>query len=156
MALVGPRPADLKVHYPTGSGIQRQLKVPKGWGHEIIFADVFTARAHLGYTGKLLCFGQSGSRCSLHQHLKKDEVWYVLEGIFDVEYRNLDTGEHMTTALHKGDAWRNEPGFPHRLICLSEGGTILEVSTKDDPDDNKRLSPGDSQEAGSLSNEREA
>jgi len=33
---------------------------------------------------------------------------------------------------------------PHQLICI-EAGTVVEVSTYDDPDDNYRVIPGDSQ-----------
>jgi hypothetical protein len=46
--------------------------------------------------------------------------------------------------LLKGDTWRNEPLFPHQVICLEEG-TLIEVSTPDSVEDNYRVLPGDSQ-----------
>ena len=114
--------------------------VPKGWGREIIFASTEQ------YAGKILEFSAAGSAMSLHFHRVKDETWYVLRGDFELTILHLqDASEHRRQLL-PGDAWRNEPFVPHRLRCLTrEGGAILEVSTRDDPADNHRIAPGDSQ-----------
>ena len=35
--------------------------------------------------------------------------------------------------------------MPHQVQCLTDRGSITEVSTADDPEDNYRVIPGDSQ-----------
>ena len=47
-------------------------KVPKPWGHELIFAE------NERYAGKLLVL-EAGHRLSLQYHRRKDETIYVLE-----------------------------------------------------------------------------
>jgi hypothetical protein len=46
--------------------------------------------------------------------------------------------------LVPNNIWRNQPLFPHQLICIEEG-SIIEVSTPDSVEDNYRILPGDSQ-----------
>mgnify|MGYP000058225946 CR=1 FL=1 len=111
--------------------------VPKGWGHELIFAT------NDKYCGKLLKFNK-GSKFSMHFHAVKDETWYVLSGKFEVRYIMTQDASIRTEILDQGMVWRNEPLEPHQLICL-EAGTIIEVSTPDSVEDNYRVGPGDSQ-----------
>jgi hypothetical protein len=47
-------------------------------------------------------------------------------------------------SLMPGAIWHNPRFSPHQLICLEEG-TVSEVSTHDDPNDNYRVLPGDGQ-----------
>jgi mannose-6-phosphate isomerase-like protein (cupin superfamily) len=115
--------------------------VKKGWGREEIFAD------HPDYAGKLLVFDRPGAKMSMHFHRTKDETWYVLKGIFALTVHSLSDAAQTSRRLEEGDVWRNEAFVPHRLECLSESGTIVEVSTYDDPADNYRIAPGDSQRA---------
>ena len=112
-------------------------KVEKGWGHEEIFVTNDL------YCGKLLNF-KKGKKFSMHFHAKKQETWYVLSGLFTVEYIDTIDAKIHTKKLAKGDTWTNLPLLPHRLICLEEG-SILEVSTADSVEDNYRVMPGDSQ-----------
>lgn len=111
--------------------------VPKGWGHELIFAT------NDKYCGKLLKFNKD-ARFSMHFHSEKDETWYVLDGLFEVKYIDTKNAKQDSKILKAGDTWRNEPLFPHQVICLEEG-TIIEVSTPDSVEDNYRVMPGDSQ-----------
>jgi quercetin dioxygenase-like cupin family protein len=46
--------------------------------------------------------------------------------------------------LVAGDTWHNPAGMPHQLVC-ADAGTVVEASTHDDPNDNYRVAPGDSQ-----------
>ena len=48
-------------------------KVPKPWGHELIFAE------NERYAGKILQV-EGGHSLSLQYHERKDETLYVLEG----------------------------------------------------------------------------
>ena len=80
----------------------------------------------------------------MHFHAVKDETWYVLEGKFKVRWIDTKTAVQSETTLERGQKWRNPPLMPHQLICI-ERGSIMEASTHDDPNDNYRVQPGDSQ-----------
>ena len=111
--------------------------VEKGWGHEFIFAT------NDKYCGKLLKFNKD-ARFSMHFHAEKDETWYVIDGKFEIRWVNTKDASQDSQILKPGDTWRNEPLFPHQVICLEEG-TIIEVSTPDSVEDNYRIGKGDSQ-----------
>lgn len=111
--------------------------VMKGWGSEIIWAD------QLGYCGKFLNF-KAGSKFSMHFHKDKDETWYVLSGKFKLTIIITENAKQVSKTIQAGDVWRNAPLAPHQLECIEEG-QIVEVSTHDNPDDNYRILPGDSQ-----------
>ena len=111
--------------------------VEKGWGHELIWAT------NEKYCGKLLKFN-TGARFSMHFHAEKDETWYVLDGRFEVRWINTKDAAQDSCILRAGDTWRNEPLFPHQIVCLVEG-TIIEVSTPDSVEDNYRVAKGDNQ-----------
>ena len=112
--------------------------VEKGWGHELIWAT------NDKYCGKLLKFDK-GAKFSMHFHAEKDETWYVLDGQFEVRWINTKNATTDSRTLVAGDTWRNEPLFPHQVICIEEG-TIIEVSTPDSVEDNYRVGKGDSQQ----------
>lgn len=111
--------------------------VQKGWGHEEIWA------AKENYCGKNLVF-KAGTKFSMHYHAVKDETWYVLNGKFRLNWIDTKDATLHTKLLNPGDVWNNPPLLPHQLECI-EAGTVVEVSTYDDPDDNYRVQPGDSQ-----------
>lgn len=113
--------------------------VDKGWGREIIFADT------PAYAGKILEFDRRDARFSLHFHAVKDETWYVLDGRFEVRMKMTEDASEYVTTLVPGTVWHNAPHQPHQLRCLTDRGRIVEVSTYDDPTDNHRIEPGDSQ-----------
>jgi mannose-6-phosphate isomerase len=94
-------------------------KVPKPWGHELIFAE------NERYAGKILHL-EGGHSLSLQYHERKDETLYVLEGevLLTVEVE----GEMRDIRLCEGGAFRVRPGVRHRLraerLCR-----IVEVSS---------------------------
>ena len=111
--------------------------VKKGWGSELIWAT------NDKYCGKLMNFN-AGAKFSMHFHAIKDETWCVLSGIFKVNLIDTKNASTRVVTLNPGDTWRNEPLYPHQLVCVEEG-TIIEVSTPDSVEDNYRVMPGDSQ-----------
>ena len=111
--------------------------VPKGWGHEIIFAN------NELYCGKLLVF-KAGSKFSMHYHLIKDETWYVQEGRFLHRWIDTEVGLTHEDKLGAGDVIRQRVGQPHQLLAYTDG-VILEVSTQHFDSDNYRVYAGDSQ-----------
>ena len=113
--------------------------VEKGWGKEVIFAS------NEKYAGKFLQFANVGSKMSMHFHKEKDETWVVLNGKFLLKVIDTNTAEIKEIILNTGDTWRNAPLLPHQLEALEENSAIVEVSSADDPMDNYRVMPGDSQ-----------
>ena len=117
---------------PTG-------KINKGWGFELIWAST----EH--YCAKLLCFVAPGAKMSMHFHKDKDETWFVNSGKFIVRWIDTKTAVQHEKVLVEGTVWHNPPLQPHQLEALSPDAIIFEVSTKDTPEDNYRVQPGDSQ-----------
>ena len=113
--------------------------VEKGWGKETIFAS------NELYAGKFLEFTKAGNRFSMHFHRTKDESWVVVQGTFKLTVIKTDDASREEIILRKGDTWRNLPLLPHQLEALEDDSIIFEVSTVDDPTDNYRVEPGDSQ-----------
>jgi quercetin dioxygenase-like cupin family protein len=111
--------------------------VKKGWGHEEIWA------ATPEYCGKLLCFKEA-KKSSLHFHCNKTETWRCLSGSFTIEIVDPTNGVQRFLPFVPGEVFHLPTATVHRLICWEEG-IVLEVSTYDDPDDNYRVAPGDSQ-----------
>ena len=96
-------------------------RVPKPWGHELVFAE--TER----YAGKILQL-ESGQSLSLQYHERKDETLYVLKGVLSL---SVDVeGEMTELSLNPGDAYRIRPGVRHRLRAPGQEPCVLvEVST---------------------------
>jgi quercetin dioxygenase-like cupin family protein len=114
-----------------------ECKVPKGWGHEVIFVN------NELYCGKLLVF-KKGCKFSMHYHMIKDETWYVNEGEFIYRWIDTDKGETKETILKVGDSVRQFPGMPHQLEALTDG-VVFEVSTQHFDSDSYRIWKGSSQ-----------
>lgn len=108
---------------------------PKIWGHEIVLYNG-------AYCCKLLVY-DAVRTSSQHYHEKKHETFVVIRGTFDIEWYMLD--DPTTKGAQRfgpGAALVLEPRTVHLVKCLSrEGGTIVEASTHDDPDDCVRLKP---------------
>ena len=115
-------------------------EVKKGWGKEVIFAR------EPAYCGKLLCFNKR-TKFSMHFHKNKDETFYVTEGTFQLNWIDTKDATIHSEVLNVGDTWRVPPLLPHQVTCISNGGTIIEVSTHDnaEDEDNFRVGKGDNQ-----------
>jgi mannose-6-phosphate isomerase-like protein (cupin superfamily) len=105
-------------------------RVPKPWGHELIWA--LTDR----YCGKVLVI-EAGKRLSLQKHVAKDESIYVLSGRL-LLYLEDAGGEVRQLELGPGEARHVPTGRIHRYEAL-ERTELFEVSTPE-LDDVVRLS----------------
>lgn len=94
-------------------------RVPKPWGHELIFAE------NERYAGKILHLN-AGHCLSLQYHERKDETLYVLSG--EVHLSVEVEGEMKEMRLKTGEAYRIEPGVRHRMRA-EEPCDLVEVST---------------------------
>lgn len=101
------------------SGRVATRRVPKPWGHELIWAH--TDR----YVGKILHI-VAGHALSLQYHEKKDETVYLLSG--DLIYRVHLDGELRDVHLGVGDSFRLSPGTIHQMEAVTDCD-VLEVST---------------------------
>ncbi len=96
-------------------------RVEKPWGYELIWALTEN------YAGKLLAVN-AGQQLSLQFHRQKDESWYLLRGLAELEL--AAAGEKTTTSeiVRPGAAFRIRPGTVHRIRAV-EDVLMLEVST---------------------------
>ncbi len=94
-------------------------RVPKPWGHELIFAE------NERYAGKILHI-DPGHCLSLQYHEKKDETLYVLSG--EVYLLVEVDGAMQELKLGRGETYRILPGVRHRMraeaVC-----ELVEVSS---------------------------
>jgi mannose-6-phosphate isomerase-like protein (cupin superfamily) len=104
--------------------LEQTHRVPKEWGEErwIVNRD---------YCGKLLLL-RRGWRCSLHYHVKKDEVFYLTRGRVLLEVGGV---EHV---MVPGDHHHIPPSTPHRFSGL-EDSEIVEFSTHHEDEDSHRI-----------------
>ena len=123
--------------------------VSKGWGWERWIVN------KQEYCGKILNLAKD-RKCSIHYHIKKDEVFYVLSGKVLMRYHDqadkmvelekLGLGElsdHMDhVILDAGDNFYVPPGRIHQFFGL-EDSTILEISTFHCENDSIRIVKGD-------------
>jgi mannose-6-phosphate isomerase len=94
-------------------------RVPKPWGHELIFAE------NDRYAGKILHI-EPGQLLSLQYHERKDETFYVLKG--EVNLTIEKDGNLTEIRLSEGSAYRIRPGERHRMRA-EEPCDLIEVSS---------------------------
>src|ERR1035437_2340181 len=112
-------------------------KVKKGWGHELHIVN------NDKYCGKILHF-DIAAQMSMHYHLNKYEIWYVLSGKFQLTGIYPETAERYILLIGEGDVVYVDRGVVHSVYAIN-GGEIFEISTPDDIEDNYRVEKGDSQ-----------
>ena len=101
------------------SGRVAVKRVPKPWGHELIWAH--TDR----YVGKVLHIN-AGHALSVQYHERKDETVYLLAGEMKYWVKLGDQLEDVR--LTEGDAFRITPGTVHYMEAITDCD-ILEAST---------------------------
>ena len=73
--------------------INKEGKVEKGWGYELIWAS------NDQYCGKIMVFERKGAKFSMHFHKTKDETWFVNEGKFLLSWIDTKTATLLTKEL---------------------------------------------------------
>jgi len=102
-----------------GSMTDLPYRVPKPWGHELIWAR--TDR----YVGKILHI-EPGHVLSLQYHNKKDESIYVLAG--EIILRIQRDGALVERRMAQGQAFHIEPKLIHQFEAVASTD-LLEAST---------------------------
>jgi mannose-6-phosphate isomerase-like protein (cupin superfamily) len=103
------------------SGPAEVTKVPKPWGHEIIWAK--TDR----YVGKILHV-KAGHALSVQYHNRKDETVHLLSGELIYWVKMPGTEELKDMKLKVGDSFRITPGTVHYMEAVTDCD-VLEAST---------------------------
>jgi mannose-6-phosphate isomerase-like protein (cupin superfamily) len=84
--------------------------------------------------------------CSMHFHIKKEEIFFVVSGSMLFDVIDTETGQIYTTTLQPGDTVHIPRGTPHKFTGAEEKGCVfIECSTEHFDDDSYRVAPGDSQ-----------
>lgn len=107
--------------------------VKKGWGLEIHLVN------HDKYCLKYLVFFK-GKRFSLHLHNLKQEMWQCVWGKFDCYIE--DNGREDFFTFKPGQNIEIMPGVKHQVEA-TKNSIIVEVSTRDYPEDSIRIEKGD-------------
>ena len=94
-------------------------RVPKPWGHELIFAK--TGR----YVGKIIHVNR-GECLSLQYHEMKEETLYVVRGQLKLTIES--DGDRRVLSLRTGEAFHIPPRLIHRMEAV-EDTDVAEVST---------------------------
>ena len=125
--------------------------VKKSWGWELWFANVqeetdisewedLVKPKFTDYCGKLLYIehGKWSSKGRYHYHKIKDETFFVIEGILQLDI--VDEDDRMDTiTLAPNHTYRLKPGQKHRFTSVTETGCkFIEASTFHSDDDSYR------------------
>lgn len=105
------------------SGRTTVTRVPKPWGHEIIWAH--TDR----YVGKILHI-TAGHELSVQYHNRKDETVYLLSGELSYRVQLEGSDELQDMRLRTGESFRITPGTIHQMVAITDCD-VLEASTPD-------------------------
>ena len=111
--------------------ISSPKKVAKKWGEEIWIVN------NEKYCGKYLIINK-GACSSLHYHPKKMESFMCIQGLVLLY---VQQGEELKSyRMEKNDCVITlMPGTPHAFQGLTEGATLLEISTTHNDEDVVRL-----------------
>jgi mannose-6-phosphate isomerase-like protein (cupin superfamily) len=98
--------------------------VEKRWGHERWFAN-----------------NKEENYChtSMHFHLNKHEVFYILEGTLRLDLIDTKKGKINTIYINKEESYEVAQGQPHQLIAHEGLVKIIEASTFHEDSDSYRI-----------------
>ncbi|MDD2445153.1 MAG: cupin domain-containing protein [Candidatus Nanoarchaeia archaeon] len=109
---------------------------PKGWGKEnwIVNSKL--------YCGKIMEV-KKGKKCSIHYHKLKDETFYILSGLINLNlYINGYSNKPHVIIMKPNDTIHIPQGLIHQFIGL-KNSKILEISTQHFEEDSHRIMKGD-------------
>ena len=106
----------------------------KNWGREIWLCN------NDEFCGKILEI-DAGSGFSVHFHVNKREVFYILEGKGILNWIDLETAERREGILEQGMIIEIPRLMPHQIIAESNM-KVIEFSTHHEDSDSYRVEPG--------------
>ena len=131
---------------PIGTETVSEIKkTNKKWGSEHLVKNDT-------YCVKIMTL-ESGTKVSLHYHLRKEETFVLLSGKLLVEVVDGSKGENKKIFLQiMGDSLTLKPGTAHTFYCPEgqiEPTVFIEASTQDFIDDSYRIYPSKGKDADS-------
>lgn len=115
--------------------------VQTDFGYELIWAK----NEH--YLGKILVFNQEGKKTSMHFHQNAHKSWFVNHGKFKVRWITTADAKVYEATIEEGATFDIDPVTPIQLMCLSENGSINEVSNLKENDTYHISASGNDKEA---------
>ncbi|MHA2010071.1 MAG: cupin domain-containing protein [Candidatus Hodarchaeales archaeon] len=113
----------------------------KGWGKEVWMEN----RQEPSLCFKYMML-EHNKRCSLHYHLEKDELFFVISGSMMFIWIDPETSEEKHLELRSGDSVFVPKGLAHQFGGVSEKSChFIELSTFHADEDSYRVRPGSSQ-----------
>lgn len=100
--------------------------VNKSWGQE----EIVVNDERSGYCGKIMR-AEPPNKSRIERHMKKDEVFYVLDGVVVLELfgHGDEPRDRSTILLRSGDSYRLIPGHWHRFGAGENGTRFVEFSS---------------------------
>lgn len=95
------------------------------------------------YCGKILVFEKKGSKMHFHFHKDTKKSWFINAGSFIIRCIDTSSGKMVTHPLQEGAVFDVEALQPVSLEVTSQGGTVLQVSTKNEKHDTFIITPAD-------------
>lgn len=114
--------------------VDKPKHVKKDWGSETWFAN----NQQHNYCGKILEI-KKGQGTSMHFHIDKHEVFYILEGILEVSWIDTESAEEHIIYVPQGASMEMPQGVPHSLIASEVDVKLIEASTFHRDEDSYRL-----------------
>lgn len=101
----------------------------------------FRHEPELGVKTVKVLYIAKDKKVSLHFHIKKREIFFLIKGSLEVVL--ISDGIKETFPLNEGDTLFIAPGMIHQMKGLEEENILLEVSSKDMASDSYRVEKGD-------------
>lgn len=92
------------------------------WGYEIEWAK------HDTYCGKILVFTKKGSKTDIFFNKEIDKTWFVNSGEFKIRWIDTASGQLYEQECKEGSVFECASLKPASLECLSDQGSLTEVS----------------------------
>ncbi|MBN1683982.1 MAG: cupin domain-containing protein [Gammaproteobacteria bacterium] len=128
-----------KSNNPVFKHYLNETNYSKGWGAEYWLLN------NENLCCKILTL-EKDKQCSLHFHLDKEEIFFVIQGELLFTWIDTKIGHENQKILAKGDSVFVPRSMPHRFMGMSEELCIsLEAGTHHEEQDSYRVFPGDSQ-----------
>lgn len=114
--------------------VDKPKYVEKDWGSETWFAN----NLEHNYCGKILEI-KKGHSTSMHFHIDKHEVFYILEGMLKVNWIDTESTKEHIIYVPQGMSMEMPQGVPHSLIASEVDVKLIEASTFHRDEDSYRL-----------------
>jgi hypothetical protein len=101
--------------------------IEKDWGYELIWSN------NENYQGRILFFNKPG-KTDMHMHKNATKSWFVNDGEFNIRWIDTENGKVFMNTIKEGAVFHVNKHMPVSAECISNQGSIMEVSDRSDED----------------------